>query len=117
MRVWGCQHPVEDVPCGVLGGHLSSWDDLATVDHTEWSLVTPPCPACQGRKAFPRFWGQTQLFFNIILEGKKENQVFQGAAEDTGFREKQPGSFWSKAGGCGFIIHNLLNGDLESRKR
>lgn len=87
------------------------------VDRTEWSLVTPPCPAWQGSKVFPRFWAQTQLFFNIILEGEKGNQVFQGAAEDMGFREKQPGSSWIKVGGCGFTIHTLLNGNLANRKR
>lgn len=66
---------VKDMPCRVLGVIFLprvTWSCRAMVDSTESSLVTPPCPACQDKKAFQRCCGQAQLFLTSFGEGKEE---------------------------------------------
>jgi len=110
---------VKDVPCrgfGVISVPRVTWPCRATADSTELSPVTPSRPARPGKKSPSDVLGSSPAIFNVILEGERGNQLFRGAAEDACFSQKQPCRLLEE-GRRLWVSHNLLSGDLVSRKR
>lgn len=67
---------VKDMPCRGFQGRFSYWDDLALhgarLYSTELSLVTPSCPACQGKKCFSEVMESSPAHFNLSRKGKQK---------------------------------------------